>query len=33
MDAFSDFYNAEKEQYDESGSLMNPVGKNTSIYS
>ena len=33
MDAFSDFYKAEKEQYDESGSLMNPVGKNTSMYS
>ena len=33
MDAFSDFYNAEKEQYDDSGSIINPIGKNTSIYS
>ena len=33
MDAFSDFYNAEKEQYDDSGSLINPTGKNTSMYS
>jgi hypothetical protein len=33
MDAFSDFYNAEKEQYDSSGSLINPIGKNTSMYS
>ena len=33
MDAFNDFYNAEKGQYDESGSLMNPIGKNTSMYS
>ena len=32
MDAFSDFYNAEKEQYDNSGSLINPTGKNTSMY-
>ena len=29
MDAFSDFYNAEKEQYDDSGSLINPIGTNT----
>ena len=33
IDVFSDFYNAEKEQYDESGSLTNPVWKNTSMYS
>ena len=33
IDAFSDFYNAEKEQYDNSGSLMNPIGKNKSMYS
>jgi len=33
MDAFSDFYNAEKEQYDSSGTLINPIGKNTSMYS
>lgn len=33
MDAFSDFYNAEQEQYDDSGSLINPTGKNTSMYS
>ena len=32
MDAFSDFYNAEKEQYDDSGSLINPTGMNTSMY-
>ena len=32
MDAFSDFYNAEKEQYDDSGALINPTGKNTSMY-
>ena len=32
MDAFSDFYNAEKEQFDDSGALMNPTGKNTSMY-
>ena len=32
MDAFSYFYNAEKEQYDDSGSLINPIGNNTSIY-
>lgn len=29
MDAFSDFYNAEKDQYDDSGSLINPTGKYT----
>lgn len=33
MDAFSDFYNAEKEEYDNSGTLINPTGKNTSMYS
>ena len=30
MDAFSDFYKTEKEQYDNSSSLINPIGKNTS---
>ena len=33
MDAFSDFYNAEKEQYDNYDSLINPIEKNTSMYS
>ena len=32
MDSFSDFYNSEKEQYDDSGSLINPTGMNTSMY-
>lgn len=33
MDAFSDFFNSEKEQCDDNCSFINPIGKNTSLYS
>ena len=32
MNAFSDFYNPEKNQYDESGSFLNTIGVNSSLY-
>ena len=33
MDAFSDFYNDEKEEYEDSGTIINPTSVNSSIYS
>jgi hypothetical protein len=33
MYAFSDFYISEKEQGDDNCSFINPIGKNTSLYS
>ena len=32
MNAFSDFYNPEKNQYDESGSFLNTIGVNSSLF-
>ena len=32
MDAFSDIYNPESEEYDESGKILNPTGSNKSMF-